>query len=116
MIWYILICSMIGGLSVSVTTGLGSAIVTSVKGDNQVRALVTVNSVQQVSLSSLQFKYWFTYFLLVFVVITLRKSFREATWYESVTNASQSRKYITSTLRWRCLIPVSFIFPAISYI
>jgi len=36
MIWYILICSMIGGLSVSVTTGLGSAIVTSVKGDNQV--------------------------------------------------------------------------------
>ncbi|KAF9642431.1 DUF803-domain-containing protein [Thelephora ganbajun] len=52
MIWYILICSMIGGLSVSVTTGLGSAIVTSVKGDNQ-------------------FKYWFTYFLLGFVAITL---------------------------------------------
>ena len=40
MIWYLLICSMIGGLSVSVTTGLGSAIVTSVKGDNQVRALI----------------------------------------------------------------------------
>ena len=40
MIWYLLICSMIGGLSVSVTTGLGSAIVTSVKGDNQVRSLV----------------------------------------------------------------------------
>ena len=40
MIWYLLICSMIGGLSVSVTTGLGSAIVTSIKGDNQVSALV----------------------------------------------------------------------------
>lgn len=52
MIWYLLICSMIGGLSVSVTTGLGSAIVTSVKGDNQ-------------------FKYWFTYFLLGFIVVTL---------------------------------------------
>jgi magnesium transporter len=36
MIWYLLVCSMIGGLSVSVTTGLGSAIVTSVMGDNQV--------------------------------------------------------------------------------
>lgn len=52
MIWYLSICSMIGGLSVSVTTGLGSAIVTSIKGDNQ-------------------FKYWFTYFLLGFIVITL---------------------------------------------
>ena len=37
MIWYILVCSLIGGLSVSVTTGLGAAIVTSVMGDNQVR-------------------------------------------------------------------------------
>ena len=36
MIWYLLICSMIGGLSVSVTTGLGAAIVTSFMGDNQV--------------------------------------------------------------------------------
>ena len=36
MIWYLLICSMIGGLSVSVTTGLGSAIVTSFMGNNQV--------------------------------------------------------------------------------
>ena len=38
MIWYILVCSLIGGLSVSVTTGLGAAIVTSVMGDNQVRS------------------------------------------------------------------------------
>jgi hypothetical protein len=36
MIWYLLICSMIGGLSVSVTTGLGAAIVTSFQGNNQV--------------------------------------------------------------------------------
>jgi hypothetical protein len=55
MIWYLSICSMIGGLSVSVTTGLGSAIVTSFMGDNQ-------------------FKYWFTYFLLIFIAVTLSKS------------------------------------------
>jgi magnesium transporter len=36
MIWYLLVCSLIGGLSVSVTTGLGAAIVTTVMGDNQV--------------------------------------------------------------------------------
>ena len=47
MIWYILICSMIGGLSVSVTTGLGSAIVTSVKGDNQVRVLGPLGSIYE---------------------------------------------------------------------
>ncbi|KAH7107923.1 DUF803-domain-containing protein [Auriculariales sp. MPI-PUGE-AT-0066] len=52
MFWYIAVCSMIGGLSVSVTTGLGASIVTSVRGDNQ-------------------FKYWFIYFLLGFVVVTL---------------------------------------------
>lgn len=37
MLWYIMVCSMIGGISVSVTTGLGSAIVTTAMGDNQVR-------------------------------------------------------------------------------
>ncbi|KAL0577853.1 hypothetical protein V5O48_004125 [Marasmius crinis-equi] len=52
MMWYISVCSMIGALSVSVTTGLGAAIITSIKGDNQ-------------------FKYWFMYFLLVFVIVTL---------------------------------------------
>jgi hypothetical protein len=36
MIWHLLVCSLIGGLSVSVTTGLGAAIVTSIMGDNQV--------------------------------------------------------------------------------
>ncbi|KAI0630136.1 DUF803-domain-containing protein [Trametes polyzona] len=52
MLWYIMVCSMIGGLSVSVTTGLGSAIVTTARGDNQ-------------------FKHWFIYFLLVFIAVTL---------------------------------------------
>jgi hypothetical protein len=52
MLWYIFVCSMIGGISVSVTTGLGSAIVTTVAGDNQ-------------------FTHWFIYFLFGFVAITL---------------------------------------------
>ena len=37
MLWYIFVCSMIGGISVSVTTGLGAAIVETARGDNQVR-------------------------------------------------------------------------------
>lgn len=37
MIWYIAVCSMIGGLSVSCIQGLGAAIVTTAKGNNQVR-------------------------------------------------------------------------------
>ncbi|KAK9899269.1 DUF803-domain-containing protein, partial [Cystobasidium minutum MCA 4210] len=52
MLVYISICSMIGGLSVVCTSGLGASIVTSINGDNQ-------------------FKFWFTYFILVFVVVTL---------------------------------------------
>ncbi|KAJ4490945.1 magnesium transporter NIPA-domain-containing protein [Lentinula aciculospora] len=52
MLWYIFVCSMIGGISVSVTTGLGAAIVTTAEGDNQ-------------------FKFWFIYFLMGFVAITL---------------------------------------------
>lgn len=52
MLVYITVCSVIGGLSVSVTSGLGSAILLSIRGDNQ-------------------FTYWFTYFLLAFVIITL---------------------------------------------
>ncbi|KAI0354604.1 DUF803-domain-containing protein [Trametes cingulata] len=49
---YLGICSLIGGLSVSCTQGLGASIVTSIRGDNQ-------------------FKNWFIYFLLAFVVVTL---------------------------------------------
>ncbi|KAJ7213109.1 magnesium transporter NIPA-domain-containing protein [Mycena pura] len=52
MLWYIFVCSMIGGISVSVTTGLGAAIVTTAGGDNQ-------------------FRHWFMYFLFGFVAITL---------------------------------------------
>ncbi|RXK40813.1 hypothetical protein M231_01872 [Tremella mesenterica] len=52
MIIYIAICSLIGGISVSCTQGLGASIVTSIQGDNQV-------------------KNWFFWFLFVFVVITL---------------------------------------------
>ncbi|GAC76759.1 uncharacterized conserved protein [Moesziomyces antarcticus T-34] len=52
MMIYITVCSLIGGLSVSVTSGLGSAILLSIRGQNQ-------------------FKHWFIYFLLGFVVITL---------------------------------------------
>lgn len=41
------ICSMIGGLSVVCTSGLGASILTSINGNNQ-------------------FTYWFIYFILVF--------------------------------------------------
>ena len=51
MLVYITVCSVIGGLSVSVTSGLGSAIILSIRGSNQ-------------------FTYWFTYFLLVCVIVT----------------------------------------------
>lgn len=36
MLWYILVCSLIGGLSVSCTQALGACILTSIRGDNQV--------------------------------------------------------------------------------
>lgn len=49
---YLGVCSLIGGLSVSCTQGLGASIVTSIRGDNQ-------------------FKNWFIYFLLAFVIVTL---------------------------------------------
>ena len=35
--WYILVCSMIGGISVNVTTGLGAAIVETAYGDEEKR-------------------------------------------------------------------------------
>lgn len=52
MLVHISICSIIGGLSVSVTTGLGGALLLSIQGQNQM-------------------KHWFVYFLLVFVAVTL---------------------------------------------
>jgi hypothetical protein len=53
MIWYILVCSLFGGLSVSCTQALGACIVTSIRGENQVRGedqaedLLTATSVQE---------------------------------------------------------------------
>ncbi|KAI5480127.1 hypothetical protein MNV49_001787 [Pseudohyphozyma bogoriensis] len=52
MVVYISICSMIGVLSVVGIQGLGSSILTSIRGNNQ-------------------FKYWFMYFLIGLVIITL---------------------------------------------
>ncbi|KAI6021550.1 magnesium transporter NIPA-domain-containing protein [Pisolithus microcarpus] len=52
MLWYLAVCSTIGGISVSVTTGLGAAIVSTAMGDNQ-------------------FNNWFIFFLIGFVAITL---------------------------------------------
>lgn len=49
---YLSICSLIGGLSVVATQGLGSAILAQINGESQ-------------------FKEWFLYVLLVFVVATL---------------------------------------------
>ncbi|KAI5287689.1 hypothetical protein KEM54_005822 [Ascosphaera aggregata] len=49
---YISICSWVGGLSVVATQGLGAAIVAQIQGHEQ-------------------FRHWFLYILLVFVVITL---------------------------------------------
>ncbi|KAF8530589.1 magnesium transporter NIPA-domain-containing protein [Hysterangium stoloniferum] len=53
MLWCIMVCSMIGGLSVSTTTGLGASIVTSI------------------FLHENQFKNVFIYILIVFVIVTL---------------------------------------------
>ena len=46
MIWYILICSLIGGISVSCTQGLGACILTSIRGENQVRRSLRVKSLK----------------------------------------------------------------------
>jgi len=52
MLVYISICSLIGGLSVVCLQGLGSAIITQIRGTPQ-------------------FNHWFIYVLLVFVITTL---------------------------------------------
>ena len=71
MLWYITVCSLIGGISVSCTQGLGACIVTSIRGENQVGAWR--KGVFSLADMELQFKNWFTYFLLVFVACTLCK-------------------------------------------
>lgn len=52
MLVYITVCSLIGGLSVSTISGVGSAVVLTIQGVNQ-------------------FKHWFLYFLIAFVTVTL---------------------------------------------
>ncbi|KAG8839624.1 hypothetical protein FRB91_011604 [Serendipita sp. 411] len=52
MLIYVVICSLFGGLSVSCIQGLGASILTTIRGENQ-------------------FKNWFTYFLIIFVISTL---------------------------------------------
>lgn len=49
MLWYILVCSSIGGISVSVTTGLGAAIVQTALGDNQVRLFCSSSQISSYS-------------------------------------------------------------------
>jgi len=52
MLVYLTICSLIGGLSVVATQGLGAAIVAQIGGEEQ-------------------YKHWFLYVLFVFVICTL---------------------------------------------
>jgi len=52
MLVYLSVCSLIGGLSVVATQGLGAAIVAQIGGEEQ-------------------FKHWFLYVLFVFVICTL---------------------------------------------
>ncbi|BGP40884.1 hypothetical protein JCM10450v2_004889 [Rhodotorula kratochvilovae] len=54
MLVYIVICSLLGGLSVACTSGLGGAILASIRNHD-----------------GSQWKYWFMYFLLAFCITTL---------------------------------------------
>lgn len=54
MLVYLSVCSLIGGLSVVATQGLGAAILSQINGTDRT-----------------QFKHWFLYVLLIFVVATL---------------------------------------------
>ena len=54
MLVYLSVCSLIGGLSVVATQGLGAAILSQINGTDRT-----------------QFKHWFIYLLLIFVICTL---------------------------------------------
>ncbi|KAL8937641.1 MAG: hypothetical protein Q9211_003575 [Gyalolechia sp. 1 TL-2023] len=56
MLVYLSICSLIGGLSVVATQGLGAAVIAQIRGSPGVES---------------QFKQWFLYVLFVFVIVTL---------------------------------------------
>ena len=68
MMTYISICSLIGGISVSCTQGLGASIVTSIQGS----ARASTSKCSELTWrSDNQVKNWFFWFLFVFVVATL---------------------------------------------
>lgn len=83
MLVHIGICSLIGGLSVSCTQGLGAAILTSIRGNNQVHSALCLSrlpflpSLKELSdpptscLASAKVTFWFFWFLFVFVIGTL---------------------------------------------
>lgn len=89
---YISICSFIGGLSVVATQGLGAAIVAQISGTD-----------------TNQFKQWFLYVLLVFVIITLlteiiylnvRRAPTSVTHHWFIANNHQRKLSISSMLHW----------------
>jgi magnesium transporter len=74
MLVHISICSVIGGLSVSVTSGLGSAILLSIRGQNQFVSVPLSSHETRRVLTLLTHdnqKNWFIYFLFGFVIVTL---------------------------------------------
>jgi hypothetical protein len=79
MLVHISICSLIGGLSVSTISGVGSAIVLSIQGDNQ-------------------FKYWFIYFLIGFVIITLVTEIIFLNKALELFNTGESIKYMSRSV------------------
>lgn len=66
------ICSLIGGISVSCTQGLGACILTSIRGENQVCLFFHSHFIDS-NLCNVQFKNWFIYLLLFIVIFTLRE-------------------------------------------
>lgn len=70
MLVHIGICSVIGGLSVSCTQGLGASILTSIRGNNQVRLYCAFLKGTAADYTS-QVTFWFFWILFAFVVVTL---------------------------------------------
>ncbi|KAG8901073.1 hypothetical protein FRC00_009257 [Tulasnella sp. 408] len=71
MIWYIAVCSMIGGLSVSCIQGIGAAIVTSVKGDNQLTGFVVVTEIYYLNVALALFNTVTPTYYVIFTACTL---------------------------------------------
>jgi len=87
MMVYLTICSLIGGLSVVATQGLGAAIIAQING-------------------KAQFNQWFTYVLLVFVIGTLLTEIiylnvsLEPFWHGGITLTCSRKLSIFTMLRW----------------